>query len=379
MECLITKLKGNVDDNSLSRLGELRIKVNKVETPVSKTQGFTFIFNKDAKIEIVGNGYFTNQSLTANTGKTMQITANKATSVYVSNGDFDIALLDKYSLVHLSFNPDEETGISASQTDNRSLNIDDLKYSKALTYLYIPSTQVVGDLSSLQNLTELQYIVLPYTQITGDLSSLSKLTKLETINCASVNIRGDLFSLQNLTELQSLTLSKTQITGDLSSLSKLTKLETLTLNEVYNLTGFSSLSKLTDLRTLNLSGIEANIEVLKDIPYLGQFALKESLSTGDLAVMPDTCFFASFYAAKSGTRLSWSTRTPSARIIAIEGSPVIDNVDKMLQDMAQCQSFTAGSESWFKIIAVGGSRTSASDDAVSTLQEKGYTIKIAKA
>ena len=55
----------------------------------------------------------------------------------------------------------------------------------------------------------------------------------------------------------------------------------------------------------------------------------------------------------------------------------MDNIDKMLQDQAKCQ--TSSTASVRKIIEVIGTRTSTSDAAVQTLQSKGYTVSITPA
>ena len=309
-QCLVTKLKGVASDNSLMRLGEFRIKVNKVTAPTSKTQGFTFLFNKDAKIEIIGDGYFTDKALKANNGKILELSANKTTSVYVSNGDFEVAVLDKYSLVRLLFYAQGETNVGVTEMSNRSMSIDDLKYSTALTSINLSRTQVSGDISALQNLTALTTINLSSTQVSGNISALQNLTALTTIN------------LENCT-------------GNLSSLSSSTKLT--------------------------------------------YCSLKKSAITGDLASLAATCYFASFQ-NDSGSSLSWTTRPSTSNIIAIEGRASMEGIDKMLQDQAQCvKAIPASGQSWFKTISVAGNRTSASDDAVVTLQEKGYTISITRA
>ena len=46
----------------------------------------------------------------------------------------------------------------------------------------------------------------------------------------------------------------------------------------------------------------------------------------------------------------------------------------MLQDQAQCVSTAPSGNVQYKTIAVKGTRTSASDAALSTLQGKGYTV-----
>ena len=49
----------------------------------------------------------------------------------------------------------------------------------------------------------------------------------------------------------------------------------------------------------------------------------------------------------------------------------------MLQNQAQCQiGFTSSDTVYYKTISIVGTRTSASDDAVQALQNKGYTISI---
>ena len=95
--------------------------------------------------------------------------------------------------------------------------------------------------------------------------------------------------------------------------------------------------------------------------------------TGDLAILPDVCNEVATYFDK-GSVFTWSTRPSSAYIIALGGAPLPSNVDKMLQDQAQCKVGTPTK----KVISVIGTRTSASDAAVATLQQKGYTVSIAK-
>ena len=98
--------------------------------------------------------------------------------------------------------------------------------------------------------------------------------------------------------------------------------------------------------------------------------------TGDLATLPASCRFVSF-ANDKGSTFTWSTRLSTAKIIAVEGNASITNIDKMLQDQSQCQKgFDASSSVKYKTISCSGTRTSASDAAVATLQSKGYTVSI---
>ena len=108
-------------------------------------------------------------------------------------------------------------------------------------------------------------------------------------------------------------------------------------------------------------------------------SIKYSKLTGDLAILPVSCRFVSFQNDK-GSVFTWSTRPSTAKIIAIEGNVSITNIDKMLQDQAQCQvGFSSNDSEWYKKISCVGTRTSASDAAVATLQSKGYTVSITPA
>ena len=110
---------------------------------------------------------------------------------------------------------------------------------------------------------------------------------------------------------------------------------------------------------------------------LRNFKLKGSGVSGDLATLPANCRFASL---DRNMKFTWGTRPTSSKITAIEDSPTISNIDKMLQDQAACQaSINSDDLPYYKAITATGTRTSASDAAVQTLQSKGYTISITPA
>ena len=155
-------------------------------------------------------------------------------------------------------------------------------------------------------------------------------------------------------------LSNTQAIGDIANLKSLTALTSL---ELYN----------------TQTPIIGNIGELSALTKLTEISCKYSRLNGDLAVLPASCHFASFK-NDVGSVFTWSSRPSTAKIIAIEGNASITNIDKMLQDQAQCQvGFSSSDNLWYKTISAVGSRTSASDDAVAALQHKGYTISIATA
>ena len=169
------------------------------------------------------------------------------------------------------------------------------------------------------------------------------------------NIKFNISDLKYSNDLTFLDLSNTQVSGDIANLKNLTSLTYI---------------------SLDYTKISGDIGELSGLIKCVNISLKGSTFTGDLSQIPSSCPFISFGYNKN-TVLSWTNRPSAANILAIEGNAKITDVDKMLQDQAQCQvGFTESSPAWYKIISCIGTRTSASDTAVATLQQKGYTVSI---
>ena len=326
-KCFVTKLNGNISNPEILKLGEGRIKISRAANPSAGTQKLYVCFTKDTKLEIIGDGYFTDAKLSSNKGKTLVVNKDVHTDVYVSNGDYVLSILNKYALFVLSF-------VGANKEIE---HISTLKYSTALTNLNLNNTNVSGDIAELKNLTALINLNLNNTNVSGDIAELKNLTALKELNIYNTYVSGDIAELKNLTALTSIALCNftTPITGDIGSLYGLNNLKTL--------------------------------------------SVQSSQLSGDLANLPPNCIFVSLK-KDAGSTLTWGTRPSSAKIVAIEGKAKLENIDKMLQDQAQCQiGYTSDGEQYMKTISVVGTRTSASDAAVQTLQGKGYTVSITPA
>ena len=334
-KCLITKLSGSTGNNELLRLGEMRIRIAKVDNPTKATQGFSIEVNKPVTIEIVGNGYFTDETLTTNKGKT--ITLNQGfNDIFVSNDGVEIAILDKYSITKITYYT-VKSSASNPYARNISLDISDLKYSTSVVSLDLLSTQATGNIGDLKNLTSLVMVELSGTGVSGNVGDLKNLTSLSTLDLVGTNISGNVGDLKNLTSLSTLGLSNNKVP--------------LTIH-------IDDLSTLTNCKL---------------------FFFKNSKLTGDLASLPASCRFISLSHNVSSS-LTWSTRSSSSKILAIEGNALLNNIDKMLEDQAKCQiGISDNDPMYLKKISVLGTRTSASDAAVATLQQKGYTVSITPA
>lgn len=281
-KCLITKLNGSVQNDSLLRIGEFVVKVSKVESPTADSQRFCVRNTKDSQLRIIGDGHFTNETLSENKGKVMDIVANTETLVYYSNGDYEIVVSEKYSLSYI--------GISLSTNwkafeGKLSFGIESLKYSPNITNIYLFNTQVTGDISVLGTLTRLTDIPdISYTKVTGDIS-VYRNTKVNQIRLVGTSVYGDLSVLPN-----------------------------------------------------NVLWVQGR---------------------------------------NTGT-FTWTGIKNRTNILALEKCKC-NNIDALLNDMATLEAKFVGEQIWYKIISLIGTRTSASDAAVQTLQSKGYTVSITPA
>ena len=378
-KCFITKLDGASGNSDLLRIGEMRVHFDKSANPTKSNRGKNIQFTKNSQLEIIGDAYFTDETLSTNLGKKITVTKDFPKSVYVSNADCDVCILDKYSLSLIN----DWTPGTTNDNGNFHFDLEGLKFSKSFEKLSVPKSKISGDIANLKNLTALTAINLEETQISGDISNLKNLTALTAIKCSKTQVSGDIANLKNLTALTIMSLAKTQISGDIANLKNLTALTSMSLAETQISGDIANLKGLTALTSMSL--YNQQVPLTGDIGQLSTMSNCTDMKfwycklTGDLALLPSKCRYVSFIGDK-GSVFTWSTRPSTAKIIAIEGNASLTNIDKMLQDQAQCQvGFTSSDIVNFKTISVAGRRTSASDGAVATLQQKGYTISIAKA
>lgn len=405
-KCLITKLKDVVSDTSILRLGELRIGISKVSSPNQWTQGFRFLVNKETDLEIVGDGYFTDKTLSSNNGKSLALTPNIEQFVYVSNGDFSLAVLNKYAIVEINDYGEYKAGTSTTGIRNKTLDISELKFCTSLTNIILVNAKVTGDIGELGNISEMKNVSITNTSIYGDIAKLKGCKDLLSLNVANTQVSGDIGELGALTRLVSLSVSNTQVSGDISKLKSCTELTDMSLDNIPVYGNVGELSTLTKLTTMYMQNVKVtgDISPLKSCtaltimylfnnmtPLTGDLTgfsalsklklavMKYSKFTGDIATLPANLAAISF-AGNMGSSFTWSNRPSSYKVLAIEGNPVVTNIDKMLQDQALCQvGFTSSDGNWRKTITATGTRTTASDSAISVLQSKGYTVSITPA
>lgn len=217
--CLVTKLKGTVDNNNLSKLGEIKIHFNQVATPTVDTNGIKLSSTYQALSLRLNNGYFTNSTFTQNLGNTALIpawTTNKI--IYVANVDCNLFISGKYDSISLISHAGNEWF-----NTNIEVNIEDFSYMRYLKILNLRGMTVNGDIDKLYTDVEFSRFESANSNIHGDLTKF--INNIKSSNCEITchgDITLDINSLNNPVILKLYIYKSKKITGSLSHLASMT-------------------------------------------------------------------------------------------------------------------------------------------------------------
>ena len=292
-KCLITKLQGVVDNDSLPRMGEL------VVLPQEGKIQLSLGFIENTTIRTFGDAYFKDVNYVQNLGTTKELKAynngNWGDPIYVkivNNGGLKVPIYKLRIFVNnkgigdysrLAFASNDKARFQFDSEDN----FDFARFSKESSFGYLVLNR----------------------------------TKKQDISCIN--------SVRNISD--TLDLRNSSMYGDISVFKKFSKFN-------------SFVSPAT------VKGEVSQINVCQLLFNSGSF-------------VPCT----------------WKqTRPTTHQIMAIQYADFGTDLDKMLNDESACVANTQ-SENWFKTINCKGTRTSASDAAVTTLQHKGYNVIITPA
>lgn len=291
--CLVTKLQGVIDNDSLPKIEELVIRPQ--EGKIDVLLGFI----KNTTIRTFGDAYFTDENYVQNMGTTKELTAyNNGTwgdHVYVkvvNDGGLKIPIYKLRIFENGKGTGDYNRFAFASPDKSR----------------FVFDSEDNFDFARFSKESSLGYIKL-------------KRTKKQDISCInSVKVFSDL-----------LDLGSSSMYGDISVFKKFSKFDTL----------ITPATVKGEVSQINVSYLNLNTE----------------------SFVPCT----------------WKqTRPTTHQITAIQHADFGTDIDKMLNDESACVANTQ-SQGWYKKINCKGTRTSASDAAITTLQQKGYTVSITPA
>lgn len=297
-KCLVTKLNGVVNNDSLPKLGELIIEVNDANAETLEFYGITF---EDIAVRTSGN-------VTLSNGSTNAIKKVSGTGkIFLSS------MNDKYPTGIISWKSAKLAFPNLSSSFLKNCNRYNLN---AGGYEF----KLKSSISEL---------IMQNTHLKGTFGAIS------TIDCNRCIFNNDEplnLNTLNVSNLISFFWTAGKITGDISCLDSV------------------HAPNLVKQKNLDLWG-------------------NTSTLTGDVSKMLKGGGQVLF----SKETFTWSNRPSDYKILAIMGCNLGTYVDQMLIDQAKLD---AGDTYYQKAIDIIGTRTSASDAALATLQGKGFTISI---
>ena len=228
--CLVTKYKATVNDNSLLKVGEMFIDIIEQKSPTNQSNRLYLNTGNTSDLVVEVENGEANITLDENmvSGWTNKITLSKSVTapapIFVRNGNYRVKVLSKYNLT--------EVGRWTESIIQKAISVDVkyLKYSPNLVNLLVGLS---GDLANISGCTKLNKIfnlkISP--NLTGSLSDLAPLTALTILDLTgSSHITGSLSDLAPLTALTKLALvNAINITGNIKDIR-----QPVTLLSIYN-------------------------------------------------------------------------------------------------------------------------------------------------
>lgn len=230
--CIVTKLLGTVDNNSLPKLETMLYHVDGTQSSDS-VLSISMIGASNAKIiNNTDSVHFTNEGGTENYGTELTSIPQNGT-VYITRGTCDIEVFSKYNLSTLSNNssvkPDFNTmyyfGCNAAYVElhlNERIDTDfawfygNEKILLRTHYNACGFEPLIERLEDLNRLSDLIYVDFTNVNLsTFGLDYFLKFPNLETLQLNQCNISGNFANLGVLTSLITLLLTNSAITGSI--------------------------------------------------------------------------------------------------------------------------------------------------------------------
>lgn len=348
MDCLVTKLKGSVDDNSLPFLGEAIIEY---ETGI-KSVRLNPIAGETVPVRIIGDGNFTNSTGGTNLGKEILLNnVEGGNLLYLSDSVTKIGIRNRDKLLSLTMTEKVLSPLSV------------LSYMTELTYVYFYG---YGDANAIKG--SLPKITVNWSF--GDKTMMNTETLVRIFpNLGGLITNGRVGyidgALSNITNkysyMSSLNISNSKIVGNVSD--------------------FASMPRIKDIGIYGCKSIIGNIDTLSTIATLTRLSIgNSSVTGGDASKLPP--LVDQIKTEQLNVVFSWKTTRPSsAYIIATNGTNFGDDLDAFLINQANCTANHAShtGDAAYATIHANGTRTSASNSAIATLRGKGYTVTVPNA
>lgn len=235
-DCLVTKLKGSVQNDNLPLFNTILLNVKNLTS--YESADYTFRGSGFSRVRVIGNGSFSINDEGSYTDYINQDLGYK--KFKCTPGDYKILIYNKYEIQQLIINASVAGGgisVEASQIDYVKPTYLQLE-GEALVGEYKPmrleriDTMFLGDnnnikdnlildIANLKNALALKYVSLEYnSNVSGDISVLTSIPLLEEFGASYTSISGNIESLSGCTKLNNFGANYvTAITGEIRTLA----------------------------------------------------------------------------------------------------------------------------------------------------------------
>lgn len=278
-KCLVTKLQGVVDDDTLLKLGEIRISVN--ASVAGKYAIFTRYYVEGSRpLTLKSVDGLAHISTASGGGYVNEIAFNedytKTQNIYFGVGEYEISLVHRAALGSFIAYDGSVLGFDAAQLAYmpklrsfvlykpfKSFDISELRYMPVLEILELGGQNIVGNLDGVVNIGGCKNLSLNDTAVADNIEKVKDFAQMEILDInnstgitgditryvatlpllkritttRSINLTGNVANLVNNTNLENVSINLSNIGGDISYLGKLTKLTTLQIADANNLSG----------------------------------------------------------------------------------------------------------------------------------------------
>ena len=200
--CLVTKLKESVNNDSLHRIGEMFFKTYHADEATADSNYLPIFTTGAITVRVVsGDGYLTDDDLVSNPVKQKTFSSGNL-NIYFSNHDMVIGITPKYSFFRIGI------GSYTAQHANWGFDLSELEYAN-LDDLVLSRYHITGDVSHLSNCLNTDTTTGNYfdlwsyrenVHITGNINALDGLftnCRFFRLSLTDQNVYGDIVSFVN--------------------------------------------------------------------------------------------------------------------------------------------------------------------------------------
>lgn len=211
--CLVTKLKASVDNNSLPKLGVLQIGIKANSSGFDQYSSMVNLRNSKQFTITAKNGAYFAESYAGLDSPATRLTSltvpqNTTKAIYVGNKDGILEISEKYTLVYLG-------NTYAKSHPIMDLALSDLKYSTAVSTLGIGNQS--GDLSEIFGLPLVELRL--HGPVTSDSIAFTS-TSFRVAYLNALNVKGNLSQFPTCPNLETLDMGSSAIMGDITLIAK---------------------------------------------------------------------------------------------------------------------------------------------------------------